>query len=104
MGTIDRWLLNLVQGPFPKAEQPFLDLASQLVNSEEDRPLVPRPFGPVAERLGIAWEDPFELPEIIEARRIMRRHSVVLPHRRSGFRSGAMIVWKASRNARRGWE
>ena len=61
---------------------------------QEDLPLVQRPFNPVAERLGITLSELFALGENFQERRIMRRYSAVLHHRRSGFRSNAMIVWK----------
>ena len=61
---------------------------------QEDLPLVSRPFDPVAEQLGISTAELFALAENFQERRIMRRYSAVLHHRRSGFRSNAMIVWK----------
>ena len=36
MDLIDRKLLNLIQGPFPMVEQPYLDLAEQMEITEED--------------------------------------------------------------------
>ena len=36
MDMTDRELLNLIQGPFPMVEQPYLDLAQQLEITEED--------------------------------------------------------------------
>ena len=61
---------------------------------QEDLPLVSRPFDPIAGRLGITTAELFELAVNFQERRIMRRYSAVLHHRRSGFRSNAMIVWK----------
>ena len=61
---------------------------------QEDLPLVPRPFDPIAQWLGITTQELFSLGENFQERRIMRRYSAVLHHRRSGFRSNAMIVWK----------
>ena len=61
---------------------------------QEDLPLVPRPFDPIAKRLGFTTEGLFALAKEFQDRRIMRRYSAVLHHRRSGFRANAMIVWK----------
>ena len=61
---------------------------------QEDLELVPRPFDGMAQRLGISTADLFALAKEFQQRRIMRRYSAVLHHRRSGFRANAMIVWK----------
>ena len=61
---------------------------------QEDLPLISRPFDPIADRLGLSAPELFALAEDFQRRRIMRRYSAVLHHRRSGFRSNAMIVWK----------
>ena len=61
---------------------------------QEDLPLIPRPFNPIADRLGLTITEMFSLGQDFQERRIMRRYSAVLHHRRSGFRANAMIVWK----------
>ena len=61
---------------------------------QEDLELVPRPFDGMAQRLGVSTADLFALAEEFQQRRIMRRYSAVLHHRRSGFKANAMIVWK----------
>ena len=61
---------------------------------QEDLPLDPHPFEPVAARLGIAQQDLFALADAFVERGIMRRFSAVLHHRRAGFKSNAMVVWK----------
>ena len=61
---------------------------------QEDLPLEPRPFEPMAARLGITQEELFALAEAFKERGIMRRFSAVLHHRRAGFRANAMVVWK----------
>ena len=60
---------------------------------QEDLPLEPRPFLPMAERLGISQQDLFDLAAAFEKRGVMRRYSAVLHHRRAGFRSNGMGVW-----------
>ena len=61
---------------------------------QEDLPLVSRPFDPIAQRLGLSVEQLFERAADFQERRLMRRYSAVLHHRRSGFRANAMIVWQ----------
>ena len=75
--------------------QPVTDWEKQAIREmQEDLPLVSRPFDPIAERLGLTTGELFALAGDFQERRIMRRYSAVLHHRRSGFRSNAMIVWK----------
>ena len=61
---------------------------------QEDLDLVSRPFDAMSERLGMTNAGLFALAEDFQERKIMRRFSAVLHHRRSGFRANAMIVWK----------
>ena len=61
---------------------------------QEDLALVPRPFDPIAQGLGMTTGELFALAKDFQDRRIMRRYSAVLHHRRSGFKANAMIVWK----------
>ena len=61
---------------------------------QEDLPLVSRPFDAMAERLASSTGALFRLAAEFQERKLMRRFSAVLHHRRSGFRSNAMIVWK----------
>ena len=61
---------------------------------QEDLPLEPRPFAPMAERLGISEQKLFEMADSLKERDIMRRYSAVLHHRRAGFKANSMAVWK----------
>ncbi|MBM10672.1 MAG: AsnC family protein [Chloroflexi bacterium] len=61
---------------------------------QEDLALVPRPYDEIAQRLGISTDELFAMATDFQERRIMRRYSAVLHHRRSGFKANAMIVWK----------
>ena len=61
---------------------------------QEDLPLVSRPFDAMARRLGLTSAELFALAKEFQQRRIMRRFSAVLHHRRSGFSANAMIVWQ----------
>ncbi len=61
---------------------------------QEDLPLTPRPFDAMANTIGVTTEELFQRAADFQERRLMRRYSGVLHHRRSGFRANAMIVWK----------
>ncbi len=61
---------------------------------QEDLALVPRPFDSMARSIGITNQELFQRAADFQERRLMRRYSAVLHHRRSGFRANAMIVWK----------
>ena len=60
---------------------------------QEDLSLVPRPFDDMADRLGLSTGELFANAAEFQERKIMRRYSAVLHHRRSGFKANAMIVW-----------
>ena len=61
---------------------------------QEDLALKSRPFDGMAKTLGITTQELFRRAADFQERRLMRRYSAVLHHRRSGFRANAMIVWK----------
>ena len=67
---------------------------SSIRELQEDLPLIPRPFDAMAQRLDISTEVLFARAQEFQDRRLMRRYSAVLHHRRSGFSANAMIVWK----------
>ncbi len=53
-----------------------------------------RPFDGIADRLGVSVAELFAVMAGLQERGLMRRYSAVLHHRRAGFRSNAMVVWK----------
>jgi DNA-binding Lrp family transcriptional regulator len=61
---------------------------------QEDMPLVPEPFLQMAERLGVTQQKIFDTADSFQQRGVMRRFSAVLHHRKAGFKSNAMVVWK----------
>ena len=74
--------------------EPVTDFEIQVIRElQEDMPLIPRPFEPIAERLGISQQELFAMAESFQQRGIMRRYSAVLHHRRAGFKANAMAVW-----------
>ncbi len=61
---------------------------------QEDIPLTPRPFDLWGKEFGIPYEELLEKAHDFQERKIMRRFSAVLYHRKAGFRANAMGVWK----------
>ncbi len=61
---------------------------------QEDIPLTPRPFDLWARQAGLSYEELLEQAHDLQRRKIMRRFSAVLYHRKAGFRANAMGVWK----------
>ncbi len=61
---------------------------------QEDVPLTPRPFDLWGEQVGLGPEDLLERAYDLRDRKIMRRFSAVLYHRKAGFRANAMGVWR----------
>jgi DNA-binding Lrp family transcriptional regulator len=75
--------------------QPVSDFEKDAVRElQEDITLEPRPFEGMAQRLGITQQQLFDQAADFQDRGIMRRFSAVLHHRRAGFGSNAMAVWK----------
>src|SRR3954469_20615858 len=61
---------------------------------QEDVPLTPRPFDLWGRHVGLSYEELLERAYDLQRRKIMRRFSAVLYHRKAGFRANAMGVWK----------
>ena len=61
---------------------------------QEDIPLTPRPFDLWGGQIGFSYEQLLEKAHELQERKIMRRFSAVLYHRKAGFRANAMGVWK----------
>ena len=60
---------------------------------QEDIPLVPDPYRPMAERMGVSEAGLFEVAAHLSAQGYLRRMAAVLHHREAGFRANAMGVW-----------
>jgi DNA-binding Lrp family transcriptional regulator len=60
---------------------------------QEDVPLTPRPFDLWGRHVGLSSEELLERAYALQGRKIMRRFSAVLYHRKAGFRANAMGVW-----------
>jgi len=61
---------------------------------QEDLPLIPHPFAPVAKTLGLTQSQLFAHLDDLKRRGILRRFGGVLRHRRAGFKGNGMAVWR----------
>ena len=61
---------------------------------QEDIPLTPRPFDLWGEQVGLTYDELLNRAFDLQERKIMRRFSAVLYHRKAGFRANAMGVWE----------
>ena len=61
---------------------------------QEDVPLTSRPFDLWGDQVGLSHEELLDRAHDLQRRKIMRRFSAVLYHRKAGFRANAMGVWK----------
>ena len=57
-------------------------------------PVVPEPYAPAAERLGVGQDEVLERLESLRERHGLRRVAAILYHRRAGFSANGMGVWK----------
>ncbi len=60
---------------------------------QEDLQIIPEPFKDMSEELGVDTGGLFAHAEDMVERKLMRRFSAVLHHRRAGFGANAMGVW-----------
>jgi DNA-binding Lrp family transcriptional regulator len=57
-------------------------------------PVVPEPYAPAAERLGVSQGEVLRRLESLQERAGLRRVAAILFHRRAGFSANGMGVWK----------
>ena len=62
--------------------------------TQGDLPVVPEPWAPAAERLGMSVEELLEHLEGMRERGLLRRVAAILFHRRAGFSANGMGVWQ----------
>jgi DNA-binding Lrp family transcriptional regulator len=60
---------------------------------QEDLPMIPEPYRPMAERMGVSEAILFEVAAHLTAQGYLRRVAAVLYHREAGFHANAMGVW-----------
>jgi siroheme decarboxylase len=81
--------------PAETEPQPYDDFDVAVIRTlQGDMPVVPEPYAPAAEALGIAQEKLLEHLAGMQERRLLRRVAAILFHRRAGFSANGMGVWR----------
>jgi siroheme decarboxylase len=82
----------------PPAEierQPYDQFDIDVIRATQgDMPVIPEPYAPAAEELGISQARLLEHLQQMQERRLLRRVAAILFHRRAGFSANGMGVWK----------
>ncbi len=84
-----------VAPPAETERQPYDEFDIAVIRAlQGDLPIVPEPYAPAAQQLGIPQERLLEHLEAMQSRRLLRRVAAILFHRRAGFSANGMGVWK----------
>ncbi len=75
--------------------QPYDDLDIAVIRAlQGDMPVVPEPYKPAADELGMHQAKLLEHLEGMKERKLLRRVAAILFHRRAGFSANGMGVWR----------
>ena len=75
--------------------QPYDDFDIAVIKAlQGDMPVIPEPYKPAADELGIDQRKLLDHLEGMKERRLLRRVAAILFHRRAGFSANGMGVWK----------
>jgi DNA-binding Lrp family transcriptional regulator len=81
--------------PAETAPQPYDEFEVAVIRAlQGDMPVIPEPYAPAAERLGISQEHLLAHLNVMVERKLLRRVAAILYHRRAGFSANGMGVWK----------
>ncbi len=81
--------------PVEIAPQPYDELDMAVIQATQgDLPVVPEPFAPAAQALGMDQDQLLAKLEEMQQRGLLRRVAAILFHRRAGFSANGMGVWK----------
>jgi len=84
-----------VAPPAETEKQPYDEFDIEVIRATQgDMPIVPEPYAPAAEKLGITQARLLAHLEQMQQRRLLRRVAAILFHRRAGFSANGMGVWK----------
>ena len=75
--------------------QPYDEFDVAVIRAlQGDMPIIPEPYAPAAEQLGVPQERLLAHLKGMQERRLLRRVAAILFHRRAGFSANGMGVWK----------
>ncbi len=81
--------------PAETERQPYDELDVSVIRAlQGDLPVLPEPYAPAAEALGMPQEQLLAHLQGMQERRLLRRVAAILFHRRAGFSANGMGVWK----------
>jgi siroheme decarboxylase len=84
-----------VAPPAETERQPYDEFDIEVIRATQgDMPVIPEPYAPAAETLGIPHERLLTHLQGMQERRLLRRVAAILYHRRAGFSANGMGVWK----------
>lgn len=79
----------------PLSEVPYEELDIAVIRATQgDMPIVPEPYAPAAQRLGMPVDALLDHLAGMRERGLLRRVAAILFHRRAGFSANGMGVWK----------
>jgi siroheme decarboxylase len=81
--------------PAETAPQPYDEFDRAVIRATQgDLPVIPEPYAPAAQTLGISQDRLLAHLEAMQERHLLRRVAAILFHRRAGFSANGMGVWK----------
>ncbi len=84
-----------VAPPAETERQPYDEFDIAVIRATQgDMPVIPEPYAPAADQLGISQARLLEHLTAMQERRLLRRVAAILFHRRAGFSANGMGVWK----------
>jgi DNA-binding Lrp family transcriptional regulator len=84
-----------VAPPAETEPQPYDEFDIEVIRATQgDMPVIPEPYAPAAEELGIPQQQLLGHLQQMQERKLLRRVAAILFHRRAGFSANGMGVWK----------
>ena len=81
--------------PAETEKQPYDEFDIEVIRATQgDMPVIPEPYAPAADKLGIPQTQLLTHLQQMQERRLLRRVAAILFHRRAGFSANGMGVWK----------